>query len=95
MRNIYGEDLRCDFFQVPHHGYGPNDAGFLSQTKPKWLLWPVAQNSYGGSSVAHLQLFFAADTTVREIYVSAFTNYIFALPFDGTNVTAVQNEKFQ
>ncbi|MBR2018980.1 MAG: MBL fold metallo-hydrolase [Clostridia bacterium] len=87
---IHGEGLKCDFFQVPHHGYGPNDAAFLAQVQPKWLLWPVAGV---GSVPAHLQHFFADGSSVKNIYVSAYQNHVFELPFDGTNVTVIPLEK--
>ncbi len=87
MLDMYGEDLKCDILQVPHHGhYGANNA-FMDATDPAVALIPASavrwekkltQDFYWGAAPLRYLL---ASKNVKEYYVQGMGTVTFDLPY--------------
>jgi glyoxylase-like metal-dependent hydrolase (beta-lactamase superfamily II) len=95
MEGIYGNALKSDFYQTPHHGYGGNSTTLAERVNPRWVLWPCNQERYEEVRVKthNEHLFDTARNRVEGHFLAEFKTYVFQLPFDGTNYTVTQNEK--
>ncbi|MBQ2734534.1 MAG: MBL fold metallo-hydrolase [Clostridia bacterium] len=92
MEPMYQGQLKCDFYQTPHHGDGPSTNTLAKVANPTWVLWPCAQDRYDSASQkSHNDFFFSSASNVKSMFVSDVQTQIFNLPFDGTNYTVIQN----
>ena len=83
MIKMYGEDLQCDFYQAPHHGFGPTSVEYATLVNPKWVLVPIGPDKLSAiSGNAWITCFTKKNT---PMFYAKFNTTVFALPFDGTN----------
>ena len=97
MEDMYGDALRSDFYQTPHHGYGGNSTTLAGHVDPKWVLWPCNTERYTEVKVKNhnAYLFDSARNRVEAHYVAEDKTVVFSLPFDGTNCTVIDNKEFK
>lgn len=92
MEAMYGEFLRADFYQTPHHGYGGNTETLAENVDPKWVLWPCNDTRYEVVRVkAHNAYLFSSSSRVENHFVARHQTYLFHLPFTGSNYTVTEN----
>ena len=51
MVNLYGDAMRCNLVQMPHHGYYKHDAAgkFWQNVKANYIMWPIAKEKPGST----------------------------------------------
>jgi len=94
MIKMYGKDLKVDFYQAPHHGYGPNDTRYPELAAPKYTLIPI-----GPDDVDHIKknAWMTYLFSYSKTYTAQFNTTVFLLPFDGqeSSLRVVANAKIQ
>ena len=78
MAEKYGEGLKTDFVQLPHHGWGDGGTyrGFYELCDAPWVLYPG--DAYGPSPAER----WACEHCKRYI-LREFTTKAITLPYDG------------
>lgn len=93
MIKMYGTSLKCDIYQTPHHGFGPNDVDYPLLVDPQYVLVPIGPDKADDiAKNAWIACFINKST---PMFYAKFTTTVFGLPFDGTNYTVKQNGTIQ
>ena len=84
MIKMYGEDLKVDFYQTPHHGFGPNDYRYPELARPAYTLLPIGPDAADKvRDNAWMTYLFSHS----NIYTAKFNTMVFLLPFDGAETS--------
>ena len=84
---MYGEDLKCDVMQIPHHGIGNAWYELYELCHPRIAFWPAGEEvlTYkDGIRYQRPHIKYLLDTTEQMIY-AAYGNH--TISFDEKNST--------
>lgn len=93
MEAIFGDSLKSDFYQTPHHGWGKNTLTLAETVNPRWVLWPCNTERYEiVRGKEHNRFLFSDTSRVEAHYIADNKTFVFSLPFDGVNMTITENQ---
>lgn len=89
---IFGNELKSDFFQVIHHGYNGGDTDYYELVDPQIVFWPVGIYDYlyreasdgGPVSMREINEYFfrKEGTSLKELFVGGSEIVTLPLPYD-------------
>ncbi len=76
VTQMYGSALKCDFFQVPHHGAGGSTTALQNAANPYYALWTTSQPAFEKriTGVKYQYMSASAVTTNRQLYLMVGSN---------------------
>ena len=87
-RKYYGDYLKCDFYQVSHHGGEGGSNTFNKLCDPKWVLWPRGANDWDRvMGVDRNSYLTGSDSKVEILFPAWFQTTVINLPFDGNKTS--------
>lgn len=91
-QEMYGEALRSDFLQLPHHCFNVMADAFYRSAAPKYLLCPVSTHKLDGNKLNRVLGVLPTKLPDENVYIAGFSTAAFPLPFSGTGVSVTANQ---
>lgn len=87
-RHYTPNELKCDFLQVGHHGYGGGSPELYTAAAPTYLLWPIPDFWYKRILAWECNRFLAESENIRSVMNTGQNEYVIDLTLPIPHISA-------